>query len=335
MKENTKKKKILITGCAGLVGSACVELFSEKGWDVVGVDNNGRSMFFGTPQKDFVGVQLNICDEQKVNQLFIDHSFDVIIHAAAQPSHDYSKDHVKEDFLVNAWGTLVLLEATRHYRPDATFIFVSTDKVYGEKMVSQSLFEGKARYDTKMSEGFIENLGIDFVGQRSPFGCSKTAADIYVQEYGNYFGMNTACFRLGCITGSNHEGAELHGFLAYLAKCIRLGKPYRIFGNGKNVRDQIHAKDLANAFWHFAQNPKKAAVYNMGGGIERSVSILEAIDLIEKETGKKTTIEYAEPRQGDRLWDIHDVSKFHKDYPEWDYSYSLQEIIKDVCSKKL
>lgn len=329
--------KILVTGCAGLVGSACVELFRQKGHEVIGIDNNGRSQFFGTERKDFSGIQLNICDEQSINQLFINNVFDAVIHAAAQPSHDYSKDHVLEDFLVNAWGTVVLLEATRKYRPQATFVHVSTDKVYGENMRSPGIVKGESRYMNKYkTSGFREDLGLDFAGNRSPFGCSKTAADVYAQEYANYFDMNVGVFRLGCITGKNHEGAELHGFLAYLAKCIRTETPYKIFGHkGKQVRDQIHANDLANVFYHFIQNPKKDAVYNMGGGPERSVSILEAIDLIEKETDKKAIIEHHEARKGDRIWDVHDVSKFRKDYPDWDYQYSLQDIIKDVCSKDL
>ena len=166
----------------------------------------------------------------------------------------------------------------------------------------------------------------------SPFGCGKAAADLYVQEYGYYFGIKTVCFRLGCITGKRHKGAELHGFLAYLVKCIKEEKPYKIFGfRGKQVRDQIHSYDLVNAMWHFIKNPKVAAVYNMGGGWERSVSILEAIEMIEKETGKKAIVEYHEPRKGDRNWDIHDVSKFKKDYPEWKYKYSLEDIIQDLC----
>ena len=179
---------------------------------------------------------------------------------------------------------------------------------------------------------YDETLSIDNT-KRSLFGCSKTAGDIYVQEYGNYFGMKTACFRCGCITGKNHEGAEEHGFLAYLAKCIKEGIRYRIFGyKGKQVRDIIHAYDLVNAFWYFIQNPKVGAVYNMGGGVDSSCSILEAIKMIEDETGKKAITEYIdEPRSGDRQWDIHDVSKFKKDYPEWKYTFTIKDIIKNLC----
>lgn len=327
--------KILITGSNGLTGQEAVTFFKEKGCDVVGIDSNMRSQFFGIEQgrpDHFIDIR----DEQSINGLFALHRFDAIIHTAAQPSHDYSKDHVLEDFDINARGTLILLEATRKYCPDAVFVHCSTDKVYGENMeMTYGYKEGTTRWELMLPcDGFPETLGLDFT-KRSPFGCSKTASDIYVQEYGNYFGMKTVCFRLGCITGKNHKGAELHGFLAYLARCIKEGITYKIFGyKGKQVRDQIHAYDLVNAMWHFIQNPRIGAVYNMGGGEERSVSILEAIDLIEKETGNKAKVEYIEQeRKGDRIWDIHDVSKFKKDYPEWDYKYSLSDIIKDLCQK--
>lgn len=319
--------KILITGSTGLVGSEAVKFFTEKGWEVVGIDNNMRAKFFGTPDK-VPTLKIDIREEPKINDLFQTHKFDAIIHTAGQPSHDYSKDHVLEDFHINAWGTLVLLEATRKYCPEAVFVFISSDKVYGENM-SRLLTEKGPRYHAY--EAFDEELGLDFAGKRSPFGCSKASADMYVQEYGNYFGIKTGCFRLGCITGKNHEGAELHGFLAYLAGCIKNQVPYTIFGNGKQVRDQIHAYDLVNALWYFIQNPKVGAVYNLGGGEERSVSVLEAIELIQKETGKKSLIIHGKERSGDRKWDIHNVSKFKKDYPEWDYKYSLQDIIKDLC----
>jgi CDP-paratose 2-epimerase len=282
-------------------------------------------------REDNLDTKTDIRDEQAIEALFSLHKFDAILHTAAQPSHDYSKDHVLEDFDINARGTLILLEATRKYCPNATFVHISTDKVYGENMKHIALGEEITRYNRKNGE-FNESLSLDNT-TRSPFGCSKTAADIYVQEYGNYFGMNTVCFRLGCITGKNHKGAELHGFMSYLVKCIKQEIPYKIFGyKGKQVRDQIHAYDLVTACYEFIQNPKKGAVYNLGGGTERSVSILEAIGLIEKETGKKAITKYIDqPRKGDRIWDIHDVSKFKKNYPNWDYKYSLQDIIKDLC----
>lgn len=339
--------KVLITGSSGLVGSACVSFFEEKGWEVFGIDNNMRSFLFGT-EKQKTQHNLDIRNEFDMQTVFKNNKFDAIIHAAAQPSHDWAKNDPLMDFDINARATLILLENTRKYCPEAPFVFVSTDKVYGENMwpfhIQNSEIAVRAGYATKndikqqfryhsFTDGFIENLGLDFAGKRSLFGCSKTAADIYVQEYGNYFGMKTACFRCGCITGRNHQGAEYHGFLAYLVKCIKEGKTYKIFGfQGKQVRDQIHAFDLANAFYHFIQNPKMGEVYNMGGGAERSVSILEAIKLIEKKTGKKAITEYVEQeRKGDRIFDVHDVGKFQSHYPEWEYKYSLSDIISELC----
>lgn len=331
------KKTILITGVLGLVGSEARKFFEEKEWNVVGVDNKMRAKFFNIEQEFYEGIyNIDIRNEQEINNLFSQNKFDVIYNAAAQPSHDYSTNNVMEDFTINALGTLILLEATRKYCPDATFVHISTDKVYGENMKT-SLDERNTRYVATSVNinylGFDENLGLDFAENRSLFGCSKTAADIYVQEYGNYFGMKTVCFRCGCITGRNHKGAELHGFMAYLVKCIKEGKPYNIFGyKGKQVRDQIHAYDLISACYEFIQNPKCGAVYNMGGGEERSVSVLEAIDLIEHEIDKKAIVNYlTEPRKGDRIWDIHNVSKFQKDYPNWKYKYSLKDIVKDLC----
>lgn len=333
-------KRILITGSLGLVGSACLELFTHEGWEVVGMDNNGRSKLFGTPTKpglnkgkNWIQIDCDIRNQGAVEAWFREYKFDAIIHAAAQPSHDYATEHVLEDFDINARGTVILLEATRKYCPDATFVYVSTDKVYGQNM-STSLLEGETRYEANLFfKGFDESLDLDFARDRSFFGCSKVAADLYVQQYGVRFHMKTACFRPGCITGKNHEGAEMHGFLAYLAKCIKEGKRYKIFGNGKTVRDQIHANDLAKAFWHFIENPHVASVYNIGGGPERSISILEAGELISKKLDELWLREFHEERKGDRRWDVHDVSEFCKDYPEWDYKYSLEDIINDVISK--
>lgn len=327
-------KKILVTGSLGLVGSACLELFSEKGWSVVGIDNNGRADFFGTSAHQNSGYNVDVRNERKINELFQHHEFDAIIHAAGQPSHDYATDHVIEDFEVNTLGTLNLLEATRKYCPDATFVYVSTDKVYGENM-KRGVVEKVTRYHSE--QPFAENLGLDFAGYRSFFGCSKVAADLYVQQYAAQ-GMNVGVFRPGCITGKNHEGAEQHGFLAYLTKCIKDGKEYKIYGHkGKQVRDQIHAMDLAKAFSAFIEKPTRGGVYNIGGGPERSISVIEAIGKIASELGyklgDKIPYSFHEARKGDRIWDVHDVSKFRKDYPEWNYEYSLQDIIKDVCAK--
>lgn len=322
--------KILITGSAGLLGSSCAKLFTEKGWEVVGIDNNARSANLGTPRKILEKNGLNekartgdITNENDIKLIFENDKFDAIVHCAGQASHDFSNENVLLDFDTNARGTVILLEATRKYCPEAVFVHVSTDKVYGENM-------GKVG---KLAD---ETLGLDFVRHRSPFGCSKTAGDIYAQEYAITFGLKTGIFRPGCITGKNHEGTQLHGFLAYLAKCIREGKLYKIFGyEGKQVRDQIHADDLANAFWHFIQNPRPGEVYNIGGGLERAMSLIEFASLIEKEIGGKFIYEFAEGRLGDREWDIHDVSKFRSHYPLWDYKYSLADIIKDVCSKEI
>lgn len=318
--------KILITGSSGLVGSAAVELFTEKGWEVVGVDNNMRSRLFGTKSQDS-DVNLDIRDEGAVLDLFRKHKFDAIIHGAGQPSHDYSKDNPMLDFYINVVGTMNLLEATRRFAKNATFVFVSTDKIYGEGMTRENLFELDTRYNSEYP--FDESTPIEPVW--SPFGAGKLAADNYVQEYGHQYGIKTACFRPGCITGRRHQGAELHGFLAYLAKCIKEGITYKIYGyKGKQVRDQIHACDLASAFWEFIKSPKIGAVYNIGGGPERSISVLEAGEQIAAETGKDFLYEIQEARGADRQWDVHDVSKFRADYPEWEYQYSLSDIIKDV-----
>lgn len=323
-------KKILITGSLGLVGSACVDLFKSRGWEVIGVDSNMRSAMFGTPEKQNSGYAVDIRDEKAIYNLFSAHQFDAIIHAAAQPSHTWANEHVLEDFDINARGTLILLEATRKYCPKATFVYVSSDIVYGENM-SRELVETETRYHS--DSPFDESLGLDFTS-RSIFGCSKTAADLYVQEYARYFGLTTACFRPGCITGKNHEGSEFHGFLAYIAKCIKEGKTYNIFGyKGKQVRDQIHADDLATAFYAFIQNPRKGEVYNIGGGPDRSVSLLEAAKMISDRLELPFKSTAAEGRVSDRQWDVHDVSKFRSHYPEWDYTYSLEEIINDVCEK--
>jgi len=325
-------KKILITGSNGLVGSEAIKFFEKKNWKVVGVDNNMRSMFFGVDAYEPM-LELDIRDQDGVEGLFNGVKFDAIIHTAAQPSHDWAKDAPLIDFDVNARATLILLEAMRKYCPEAVFVHVSTDKVYGENMV-RDLVESDTRYHSDYP--FSENLGLDFAGQRSLFGCSKTTSDIYAQEYANYFGLKIGIFRPGCITGGRHKGAEQHGFLSYLAKCIKENKRYKIYGyKGKQVRDQIHSYDLVNAFYHFIENPKLGEVYNIGGGEERSVSVLEAIKMIEDETGKKCHYEICEGRKGDRQWDVHDVSKFRRHYPKWDYKYSLPDIISDLCQKDI
>lgn len=325
--EDTIKKKVLVTGSTGLVGAEAVDFFAEKGWEVIGIDSNARSNFFGTERK-VPQLTIDIRDSMRMEGLFEHHKFDAIIHTAAQPSHDWSKENVIEDFTINAFGTVVLLELSRKYCPDAVFVHCSTDKIYGEGMEAVGLFEEEARYEAPFP--FDEETPIK--PALSPFGVSKLAADLYVQEYAAQGWLTTGIFRMGCITGRRHEGAEQHGFLAYLAKCIKEGKTYNIYGyKGKQVRDQIHAYDLVTAFWAFIQNPKAGEVYNMGGGPDRSVSVLEAGTLISRKTEKEFKYEIKEKRFGDRQWDVHDVSKFRKDYPEWDYKYSLDDIISDLC----
>lgn len=320
---------ILITGSTGLVGSEAVKFFSEKGWNVIGIDYDMRAHFFDTPEKT-PQVKLDIRDKEAVFALFKEHQFDAVIHTAAQPSHDYSKEHVLEDFDINARGTLILLEAARKYSPEAIFVHCSTDKVYGWGMHRGELTEGEDMWLHDWP--YDENTAMET--PFSPFGVSKLAADLYVQEYAAQGWLTTGVFRMGCITGKNHEGAEQHGFLAYLAKCIKEGKTYNIYGyKGKQVRDQIHAYDLIRAFAAFIESPRSGVVYNMGGGYDRSVSPLSAGALIAEKTGKEFLYEQVEePRFGDRQWDVHDVSKFQRDYPKWDYEYSLDDIITDLCS---
>lgn len=337
--------KLLVTGSTGLVGSEAVSYFTEKGWDVIGADNNMRHKFFDTPEKT-PQVKADLTQQDEVEWLFKKYGpFDAIIHTAAQPSHDYSKEHVLEDFDVNARATVLLLEAARHFSSETVFVHCSTDKIYGEGMQTD-LWEDNTRYiplpleathlgatSVGVLEGFDESTSV--CPALSPFGVAKLAADFYVQEYAAQGWLTTGVFRMGCITGRNHEGAEQHGFLAYLAKCIKEGKTYNIYGyKGKQVRDQIHAYDLVSAFECFIQKPISGGVYNIGGGPERSVSVIEAGKLISEKTGKPFLYELKEePRFGDRQWDVHDVSKFRSDYPEWEYKYSLDDIINDLCTK--
>ena len=331
-------KKILVTGATGLVGSEAVKFFKEKGWEVIGIDANMRAAFFDTPDKDGA-LMVDIRDQTAVNHLFDIHSarphaegpFDAIIHAAAQPSHDYSKDHVLEDFHTNATGTLHLLEAARKYCPKAVFVHVSTDKVYGWGMRRIDLQEGDTMWES--DKPFDESTPM--YAPFSPFGVSKLCSDLYAQEYSWQGWLTTGIFRPGCITGRAHEGAEMHGFLAYLVKCIKEGKKYKMFGyKGKQVRDQIHAHDLVNAFYHFIESPRSGEMYNIGGGYERAVSPLSVAPLIEERLGKPFISEYVEEeRFGDRIWDVHDMTKFREHYPGWDYEYSLDDIISDLCQK--
>ncbi len=341
----------LITGSAGLIGSEAVRFFSEKGFHTVGVDNNLRRFLFGNgastswnsqrlmeENSKYIHVDEDIRDQKAMERLFLEFGSDIklIIHAAAQPSHDWATNDPCLDFTVNANGTLILLEMARQYCPKAVFIFTSTNKVYGDNPNRLPLIEHETRWEINEEHpfhlhGIDESMNIDQT-KHSLFGASKLAADILVQEYGRYFGMYTACFRGGCMTGPAHSGVELHGFLAYLIKCAIVGDHYTIFGyNGKQVRDNIHSYDLVNMFWHFYQKPKVAEVYNAGGSRHSNCSILEAISLIKEITGKEVNWSYSDAhRNGDHIWWISDVRKFQNHYPEWESRYSLHDIIINI-----
>jgi CDP-paratose 2-epimerase len=287
-------------------------------------------------KENYTHYETDIRDEKKIEKIFQDHVFDLIIHTAAQPSHDWAAKEPITDFDINARATLILLENFRKYSPKATFIFTSTNKVYGDNPNFLPLVEKEKRYEIdpnhKYQNGVDEHMSLDHT-IHSVFGVSKVAADVMVQEYGKYFKLNTGVFRGGCLTGPAHSGAKLHGFLSYLAKCILEEKKYTICGyKGKQVRDNIHAHDLVNMFWHFHQNPKPGEAYNAGGGRHSNISMLEAIEKIEKLTGKKAIIEYSdEARIGDHVWYISDTSKFQKDYPAWKYEYDIDKILEEIC----
>lgn len=343
-------KRALITGSAGLIGSESVNFFSQKGYDVVGIDNNMRAYFFGKEastewnrqelEKQFENyhhISADIRDNDAMEKVFKQYTFDIIIHAAAQPSHDWASKEPLTDFGVNATGTLVMLENFRKYSPRATFIFTSTNKVYGDRPNELPFIELEKRFELpenhKLYEGIDETMNIDAT-THSVFGASKLAADIMVQEYGNYFGLHTGIFRGGCLTGANHSGTKLHGFLSYLIKCIATGKKYTIFGyKGKQVRDNLHSFDLINMFWHFHQKPRTGEVYNVGGGRHSNISMLEAIEKTEKILHKKADYEYIDtPRIGDHIWYISNVSKFKNHFPEWNYTYDIDAIIHEMCT---
>lgn len=344
-----KLKKLLVTGSAGLIGSESVKFFAKRGFKVYGIDNDMRAYFFGEEGstkwnlerlkkevKNYTHFNVDIRDNKKVEEIFKENKFDLIIHTAAQPSHDWAAKEPLTDFSINATGTLILLENFRKYCPEAVFIFTSTNKVYGDNPNKLPFIEKKTRWELprwhKYYKGIDENMSLDNC-LHSIFGASKVAADIMVQEYGRYFGLNTGVFRGGCLTGPAHSATQLHGFLAYLIKCIATGKKYTILGyKGKQVRDNIHSSDLVNAFWHFYKKPRKGEVYNIGGSRHSNISIMEAIEKIEKILGKKANIEYVDtPRRGDHIWYISDVSKFKSHYPKWDFEYDIDRIIEEIC----
>jgi len=341
----------LITGSAGLIGAESVRFFSDKGLDVVGVDNDMRAYFFGTEAStnwsrgqlerqisSYQHKDMDIRDYDSLEKIFKHYgkSIGLVLHTAAQPSHDWAANEPLTDFTVNANGTLNLLELTRLYCPEAVFIFTSTNKVYGDAPNRLPLEELEFRWElseehTYFKHGIDESMSIDAT-LHSLFGASKVAADVMVQEYGRYFDMKTACFRGGCLTGPGHAGAELHGFLAYLAKCALTGKRYTVFGyNGKQVRDNIHSYDLVNAFWHVFQAPRVAEVYNIGGGRYANCSMLEAIRLAEEITGREFNWDYSEfNRVGDHIWWISDISRFMSHYPDWRLQHNLKDIMQTV-----
>ena len=371
--------RALITGSAGLVGSEAARFFHGKGYYVVGIDNDMRSYFFGKDGSNKNNLQeledslgatyshhdIDIRDHNKLEEVFKRNKFDIIIHAAAQPSHDWAAKEPATDFHINAVGTFNLLELTRLHNKDATFIFTSTNKVYGDRPnlsfdtgVSDASYkyltikEEDTRYEGYFIEPVIaaakstttiilprahidETMPIDQC-KHSVFGASKVAADIMCQEYGRYFGMNVGIFRGGCLTGSNHAGVELHGFLAYLVKCVVQNNPYKIFGyKGKQVRDNIDASDLIRMFWRFHKNPRQGEVYNAGGGVNNATSVIEAIS----KTNKIANVNYTnyttvpDNRIGDHVWYVSDLSKFKSHYPEWKMQNSLDNIIERIVKK--
>ena len=344
--------RVLVTGSSGLIGSEAVRYYDGQGHEVIGLDNNMRAVFFG-PDGDtswnlnalkastqhFVHYDIDIRDRAQLTSLFETVPIDLIIHCAAQPSHDKARDIPLLDFEVNAMGTLNLLEHARRFSPECTFIFMSTNKVYGDAPNEVPMVEHERRYDYVRDEdwaGIDENCRID-QSLHSLFGASKLAADIAAQEYGRYFGMKVVVFRGGCLTGRSHSGVELHGFLSYLVKVALSGGTYKVFGyKGKQVRDNIHSYDVIQAFESFRRNPRPGEVYNLGGCRENSVSILEAIDLIGTICGRAIQWSYVETnRIGDHLCYISDMSKFKSHYPEWRLTRSLVDIITEIADSEL
>lgn len=341
----------IITGSAGLIGSEAAAFFAQQGLDIVGIDNDMRRVFFGEDASTiwnrqrleknigsgYTHIEVDIRDEEAIKKIFQHYGSNIalVIHTAAQPSHDWAARDPKMDFTVNANGTLNLLEATRHYAPESPFIFTSTNKVYGDTPNHLPLVELDNRWEIDPNHtyksGIREDMSIDQT-LHSLFGASKVAADILVQEYGRYFGVRTACFRGGCLTGPNHSGTQLHGFLAYLMKCAVTGKPYTVYGyKGKQVRDNIHSADLIQAFYEFFKAPRVGEVYNTGGGRYSNCSMLEAIEICQKIVARKMQWTYCEQnRIGDHIWWISDNSKFSQHYPNWKLQYNVPQILQEI-----
>jgi CDP-paratose 2-epimerase len=341
----------IVTGSAGLIGAEAVRQFAAKGLTVVGIDNDMRRTFFGADastrwsrsrlERQVAGyrhVETDIRDEPALRRVFSFYGRDiaVVIHTAAQPSHDWAARDPLTDFTVNANGTLNLLMLTREFCPEAPFIFCSTNKVYGDTPNRLPLVERATRWELApdhpyAEHGIDESMSID-ASTHSLFGVSKASADLLVQEFGRYFGMKTACFRGGCLTGPGHSGAMLHGFLSYLVKCAVTGAPYRVLGyKGKQVRDNIHSADLVNAFWAFFRKPRSGEVYNMGGARHANCSMLEAIAMSEELTGRPMNWSYVdENRVGDHIWWISDVRRFQAHYPEWRLTYDIRSTLAEI-----
>ncbi len=342
---------ILVTGSAGLIGSETVRYFADRGHSIVGIDNDLRAHFFGDGAStkwnrdrllesfpsSYEHHEIDIRDRTAVERIFAERSRDIamVVHAAAQPSHDWAASDPYTDFSVNATGTLTLLESTRRYCPDAVFIFTSTNKVYGDLPNTLGLIELEQRWELPEThpfyQGIDESMSVD-QSKHSLFGASKVAADVLVQEYGRYFGMKTAAFRGGCLTGPAHSGARLHGFLAYLMACTIKGTPYTIYGyKGKQVRDNIHSFDLIRAFDEFFKAPRIGEVYNMGGSRFSNCSMLEAIAACERISDRKLKVSYsADNRSGDHICYISDVRKFQSHFPMWNYQHEFDDILREI-----
>ena len=345
---------VLITGSTGLVGSEAVKFFCEKGFDVVGIDNNLRKFFFGKDgstswvknrliknYKNFRNYETDIRNLNKLDKIFNKYkkNISILIHCAAQPSHDYGKNYPIIDFNVNATGTLNLLELTKKYCPNACFIFMSTNKVYGDNPNRLKIYEKTTRWELKQKDKYFKGIAESFPIDdctHSFFGVSKTYADLIVQEYGKNVGLKTVCFRGGCITGPNHSGAKLHGFLSYLVKLSLTKKKYSLIGyKGKQVRDNLHSYDLVNGFWEFYKKPSKGEIYNIGGGRYSNCSIIEALDIVEEIKGFKIKREIIKnPRVGDHIWYISNTSKFKKHYPNWKQRYDTKKIIEELIENQ-
>jgi CDP-paratose 2-epimerase len=340
----------IITGSGGLIGSESVRYFAAQGFDVVGIDNDMRARFFGPDASTrhvsrqleaevpgFRALDLDIRDVDAIMALFARHARDIelIVHAAAQPSHDWAAGDPQTDFTVNANGTLNLLQAAREHAPDATFVFMSTNKVYGDRPNQLPLLETETRLELPVDHQWFRGIDLEMpidLCTHSLFGVSKAAADLLVQEYGRYFDMPTVCFRGGCLTGPQHAGTQLHGFLAYLMRCTVTGEPYTVFGyGGKQVRDNIHAHDVVRAFHAFHRRPRPAAVYNLGGGRESNISMLEAIDLCQEIAGRELEVKFSDQaRIGDHRWWISDLDAFKSDFPDWTLSFGIEDVLRDI-----